>query len=57
MKLDAKAIEFTKANADWKMVKPIAARADFSAVDGLVGRVESAQMKIARDARSRRRPT
>ena len=40
-----KAVEFTKANADWKMVKPIAARADFSAVDGLVGRVESAQMK------------
>jgi len=45
VKLDSKAIEFTKANADWKMIKPIAARADFSAVDGLVGRVESAQMK------------
>ena len=45
VKLDTKAMEFTKANADWKMVKPIAARADFSAVDGLVGRVESAQMK------------
>jgi hypothetical protein len=45
VKLDTKAMEFTKANTDWKMVKPIAARADFSAVDGLVGRVESAQMK------------
>jgi hypothetical protein len=40
-----KLMEFTKANADWKMVKPVVARADFSAVDGLVGHVESAQMK------------
>ena len=43
--VNGKAMEFAKANADWKMVKPVVARADFSAVDGLVGRVESAQMK------------
>lgn len=40
-----KALQFTKSGADWSVAKPIAARADFSAVDGLVGRVETAQMK------------
>src|SRR5262245_1085793 len=40
-----KAIQFTKNGSDWSVAKPIAARADFSAVDGLVGRVETAQMK------------
>src|SRR5216684_6696865 len=43
--VNGKAMEFTKASADWKMVKPVVARADFSAVDGLVGHVEGAQMK------------
>ena len=40
-----KPIQFAKEGSDWKITKPLAARADFSAVEGLVGRVESAQMK------------
>jgi hypothetical protein len=36
---------FAKEGSDWKLTAPIAARADFSAVDGIVSRVESAQMK------------
>jgi hypothetical protein len=43
--VDGKAVQFAKSGSDWKMVKPIAARADFSAVEGVLGRVESAQMK------------
>jgi hypothetical protein len=43
--VEGSALEFAKAGTDWKMVKPLAARADFSAVDGLVSRVQSAQMK------------
>src|SRR5205823_14884011 len=35
----------SKSGALWKMTKPVAARADFSAVEGLLGRVETAQMK------------
>lgn len=45
LNLDGKSLQFTKSGSDWSVAKPIAARADFSAVDGLVGRVESAQMK------------
>ena len=53
LNVTGKAIEFAKEGSDWKIVKPIAARADFSAVDGLVGRIESAQMKsiVASDAK------
>lgn len=40
-----KPIQFAKDGSDWKLTTPLAARADFSAVDGLVGRVETAQMK------------
>ncbi len=43
--LEGSALEFAKAGTDWRMVKPLAARADFSAVDGLVSRVQTAQMK------------
>lgn len=43
--LEGSALEFAKAGTDWKLVKPLAARADFSAVDGLVSRVQTAQMK------------
>jgi hypothetical protein len=38
-------LRFTKADGEWKMTAPVAARADFTAVDGLVGRISSAQMK------------
>jgi hypothetical protein len=40
-----KTFELAKAGNDWKMTKPVAARADFSAADGLIGRVQTAQMK------------
>jgi Domain of unknown function (DUF4340) len=43
--VNGKSMEFKKADSEWKMVRPVAARADYSAVDGLVGRVENAQMK------------
>ena len=38
-------LRFAKADAEWKMTAPVAARADFAAVDGLVNRISSAQMK------------
>jgi uncharacterized protein DUF4340 len=40
-----KPMQFAKKGSEWAVVQPIAARADYSAVDGLVGRVETAQMK------------
>jgi hypothetical protein len=43
--VDGKTLQFAKSGSEWKYVKPIAARADFSAVEGLLGRVETAQMK------------
>jgi hypothetical protein len=42
---DGKTVAFTKSGSDWKMVKPVQARADLSAVEGVLGRVEGAQMK------------
>jgi hypothetical protein len=42
---DGDVVEFAKSGTDWKMTKPLAARADFSAVEGLVGQVQTAQMK------------
>jgi hypothetical protein len=42
---DGRTLEFAKAGSDWKMTKPIAARADSSAVEGLIGQLETAQMK------------
>lgn len=38
-------IRFAKANGEWNMTAPIAARADYSAVEGLSGRVAGLQMK------------
>ena len=40
-----KTTAFAKQGTDWKITKPLDARADFSAVEGLVGRLQSAQMK------------
>jgi hypothetical protein len=37
-------IQLSKKGADWMLVKPIAARADFSAVEGSIERLGSAQM-------------
>lgn len=42
---DGKTIDLTKTNGDWTMHKPIVARADASVAEGLVGHVESAEMK------------
>jgi hypothetical protein len=38
-------MRFTKANGEWQMTAPTAGRADFSAVEGLAGRIAGAQMK------------
>jgi hypothetical protein len=43
--LEGKPLEFAKSGSEWKVARPIAARADFSSVEALVGRVETAQMK------------
>jgi hypothetical protein len=38
-------MRFTKANNEWQMTAPTAGRADFSAVEGLAGRIAGLQMK------------
>jgi len=38
-------IALVKQGTDWRLTAPVEARADFSAVEGLVGRVNTAQMK------------
>ncbi|OLC81079.1 MAG: hypothetical protein AUH72_10200, partial [Acidobacteria bacterium 13_1_40CM_4_65_8] len=40
-----KTIAMTRATGDWKITKPVESRADFGAVEGLIGRLQSAQMK------------
>ncbi len=48
-----KPVDFAKDGGDWKIVKPMDAKADFGTVEGLIGKVQSAQMKsIASDAPS-----
>jgi hypothetical protein len=42
---DDKSVALSKSGTDWKLTRPLAARADSSAVDGILGRLESAQMK------------
>ena len=36
---------FTKEGTDWKITRPLQVKADFGAVEGLVGRLQSVQMK------------
>jgi hypothetical protein len=38
-------VEIAKADNDWRVVAPVKARADFSAVEGLITRLQSAQMQ------------
>jgi hypothetical protein len=38
-------LEFTKKGSDWTIVKPIAARADFGAVEGANERMATANMQ------------
>jgi hypothetical protein len=42
---DNKTLELAKAGSDWKLVKPLQAPADLGAAEGLIGKVQSAQMK------------
>jgi hypothetical protein len=45
-----KPVEIVKDGEDWKLEKPVAAKADFGAVEGLIGRLQTVQMKsIASD--------
>ena len=51
-------LEFAKNGPDWRIVKPIAARADFGAVEGAIERLSSAQMQgIADDSAPSRSST
>src|ERR1043166_4237194 len=43
--LDNKVLELAKYGGDWKLVKPLEAPADTAAAEGLIGKVQSAQMK------------
>jgi hypothetical protein len=48
---NGKPIDFAKDGSDWKITKPVAVKADFGSVEGLIGKVQTAQMKsIASDA-------
>jgi len=48
-----KTITITKDGGDWKLTKPVQTKADFGSVEGLVGRLQTAQMKsIAADQAS-----
>jgi hypothetical protein len=38
-------LKFAKKGPDWRMTAPVDARADFSAIEGVVGRLNTAQMK------------
>lgn len=40
-----KTVALAKDNAEWKITQPIQTRADFGAVEGLIGRLQSAAMK------------
>ena len=45
-----KALLMAKEGADWKIKKPVETKADFGSVEGLIGRVQTVQMKsIAAD--------
>ncbi len=38
-------LKFSKKGADWRMTAPVDARADFGAIEGVIGRLNTAQMK------------
>jgi hypothetical protein len=40
-----KTLQMAKEASDWKIAKPIQARADYGATEGLIGRLQSVQMK------------
>jgi hypothetical protein len=42
---DNKTLELAKSGSDWRIVKPVQALSDATAAEGLIGKVQSAQMK------------
>ncbi|MGE5243928.1 MAG: DUF4340 domain-containing protein [Betaproteobacteria bacterium] len=42
---DAKPVEVAKSGSDWKLEKPVETKADYGAVEGLIGRLQTVQMK------------
>ena len=42
---DGKTLAIAKEGSDWNVTKPLQTKADFGAVEGLVGRLQTAQMK------------
>jgi hypothetical protein len=40
-----KPLQVAKDGGEWKIAKPVQARADFGSIEGLIGRIQSAQMK------------
>jgi hypothetical protein len=42
---NGKPVDFAKQGGDWTITKPIDAKADFGSVEGLLGKVQTAQMK------------
>ncbi len=40
----ANSLELARAGSDWKLVKPVAARSDYSAIEGFITRLSSANM-------------
>ena len=42
---DGSLLTLAKANGEWKLTAPVQARGDFGAVEGLISRLQSAQMK------------
>jgi hypothetical protein len=42
---DNKTLELAKSGSDWKIVKPVQALSDATVAEGLIGKVQSAQMK------------
>lgn len=49
-------VQFARSGTDWRIVKPVAARADYAATEGLMSRLSSAQMQkvVAPDAKDLR---
>ena len=42
---DGKTLQLNKDGTNWKITKPVQARADYGAVEGLIGRLQTSQMK------------
>lgn len=38
-------VQLTKADAEWKLAEPVQARGDFGTIEGVIGRLNTAQMK------------